>query len=69
MKIRKAMIIQSQRVILSTAICLSLFSCGKQQQSGFNMIKELPVATLQPKSVEYFISGNNKRSPGYRNQT
>ena len=52
MKIRKAMIIQSQRVILSTAICLSLFSCGKQQQSGFNMIKELPVATLQPKSVE-----------------
>lgn len=52
MKIRKAMIIQSQRVILSTAICLSLFSCGKQQQSGFNMVKEYPVTTLQPESVE-----------------
>ena len=52
MKIRKAMIIQSQLVILSTAICLSLFSCGKQQQSGFNMVKEYPVTTLQPESVE-----------------
>lgn len=52
MKIRKAMIIQSQRVILSTAICLSLFSCGKQQQGGLNMIKEYPVITLQPTSAE-----------------
>ena len=52
MKIRKAMIIQSQRVILSTEIGLSLFSCGKQQQSGFNMVKEYPVTTLQPESVE-----------------
>lgn len=50
------MIIQLQRVILSTVVCLLLFSCGKKQQSGFNMVKEYPVATLQPTSVELSTS-------------
>ena len=53
MKIRKSMLIQSQRFFLLTALGATFFSCGTKQQAGMmGGVPEYATITLEPTSIE-----------------